>query len=333
LLAVGLTVFAIGLFKKVGLADSMQVYVNPLFATANSAPLGLTQAWLAAIAFTLQIYFDFSAYSDMAIGLAYMLGVRLPLNFNSPLQSASIIEFWRRWHITLSSFLRDYLYIPLGGGRKGFARQIGNILVVMVLGGLWHGAGFTFLVWGFLHGVFLALNHSWSRFKPDLVLTIPRSIRVTIAWLLTFLCVVVTFVIFRAESMGAAMNVITGMVGLNGIDSFMGGCLLTKFLSVQCPYLADIVNGNELLVRQAHFGQVWASVLACIGIVLLLPNTARFMRRVRPVTFEKRAEPVAALLAIPAWRPTALWAALTILLLFYSLSEIENAKQFIYFQF
>lgn len=333
LLAVGLTIFAIGLFKKVGLADSMQVYVNSPFATANGVPLAFMQAWLAAIAFTLQIYFDFSAYSDMAVGLAYMLGVRLPLNFNSPLQAASIIEFWRRWHITLSSFLRDYLYIPLGGGRKGFSRQIANILIVMALGGLWHGAGVTFLIWGCLHGIFIALNHCWRRVKPNFILVIPRFVRVPIGWALTFFCVVVAFVIFRAESPAAAINVLTGMAGLNGIDNFMGGCELARIVAAQCPYRAELVNGTELMVRSGDYIQVWFSILACIGIVLLLPNTARFMRRARPVTFEKDAPPVAALLSVPAWRPTVLWAALTVLMFFYGLSEIENARQFIYFQF
>lgn len=333
MLAVGITIFAIGLFKKVGLADSMQIYVNPLFATANGAPLAFTQAWLAALTFTLQIYFDFSAYSDMAIGLAYMLGVRLPMNFNSPLRATSLIDFWRRWHITLSSFLRDYLYIPLGGGRRGFARQLSNIIIVMVLGGLWHGAGITFVIWGASHGILIALNHGWRRIRPKRIDFIPSFVRKLSAWAVTSLCVIGTFVVFRAESMAAAMNVITGMIGMNGLDGFMGGCDLAPLLFRECKPIASIVNGVELFVRHEHIWQVWTSVLVCFAVVLFMPNTARFMRRARPVIFEKREPPVSAMLSSLVWRPTAVWAALTIVLLFYSLSEIENAKQFIYFQF
>ena len=148
-LAAGLTIFCIGLCKKVLIADEIAVYVAPVFgAAAEGRAVGLADAWLGALAYTLQLYFDFSGYSDMAIGLSKMIGVRLPLNFASPYKAVNIIEFWRRWHMTLSRFLRDYLYIPLGGDRKGAARRYLNLLATMVLGGLWHGAGWTFIVWG-----------------------------------------------------------------------------------------------------------------------------------------------------------------------------------------
>lgn len=145
--AAGLSIFAIGLCKKCILADHFAIYADQVFSTATSVPsLFMIEAWFGAIAYTLQIYFDFSAYSDMAVGISLLFGIRLPQNFNSPYQATSIIDFWRRWHISLSSFLRDYLYIPLGGNRKGPARRYINLLLTMLLGGLWHGAGWTFLV-------------------------------------------------------------------------------------------------------------------------------------------------------------------------------------------
>ena len=154
-LSIGLTIFAVGLFKKVVFADSMGAYADTVFqAAALGDTVSFVSAWAAAAAFSLEIYFDFSGYTDMAIGIARMFGVRLPLNFDSPYKSTSIIDFWRRWHITLSRFLRDYLYYPLGGNRNGTGRRYGNLMVVMLLGGLWHGAAWTFVFWGALHGLF-----------------------------------------------------------------------------------------------------------------------------------------------------------------------------------
>ena len=161
-LALGLSYFTIGLFKKTVIADALSPYVGRVFdgAAQGMAPSG-AEAWGAVLAYTLQLYFDFSGYSDMAIGLARMFGVRLPLNFDSPYKAVSIIEFWRRWHMTLSRFLRDYLYIPLGGNRHGTVRRYVNLLLTMLIGGLWHGAGWNFMLWGGLHGLYLAVNHLW----------------------------------------------------------------------------------------------------------------------------------------------------------------------------
>jgi len=171
-LVVGLSIFIIGLCKKVLIADNLALDATPIFAAAERGdPMHMLQAWRGLVAYTFQIYFDFSGYSDMAIGLARCFGVRLPQNFRSPYRASSIIEFWRRWHITLSRFLRDYLYIPLGGGRHGQARRSLNLMVTMLLGGLWHGAGWTFVMWGGLHGALLMLNHGWLRLSPW---TMPR---------------------------------------------------------------------------------------------------------------------------------------------------------------
>ncbi len=205
----GLTLLAIGLLKKVVVADNLALIANPLYAAASEGrALGLAEGWAAASAFGLQIYFDFSGYSDMAIGLGLMFGLSLPLNFNAPYLATSIRDFWRRWHMTLSRFLRDYLYIPLGGSRLGAARQFAALTVTMLLGGLWHGAGWTFVIWGGLHGLALALNHAWGR----LGVRLPGPA----GWALTMLFVFVSWVLFRAESFGAALNIMTAMAGGHG---------------------------------------------------------------------------------------------------------------------
>jgi len=168
-LAIGFAILLIGLFKKVVLADGVAPFATPVFAAADSGvEISFFEAWSGALAYTFQLYFDFSGYTDMAIGVARMFNVRLPLNFNSPYKSLSIVDFWRRWHMTLSAFLRDYLYIPLGGSRKGMPRRYINLMTTMLLGGLWHGAGWTFVVWGFLHGFYLVVNHAWTSFRTSL---------------------------------------------------------------------------------------------------------------------------------------------------------------------
>ena len=170
LILCGLIIFGIGLFKKTVLADGIQ----PLVALAfNQAAPSFDQAWIGALAYTFQLYFDFSGYSDMAIGISLMFGIFLPLNFNSPYKATSIIDFWRRWHMTLSQFLRDYLYIPLGGNRHGSVLRYVNLMITMLLGGLWHGAAWTFVLWGALHGLYLCINHAWVNYGPP----IPRALQ------------------------------------------------------------------------------------------------------------------------------------------------------------
>ncbi|MCI5177845.1 MAG: MBOAT family protein, partial [Candidatus Electrothrix sp. AW3_4] len=165
-IALGGTLIIFGLFKKIVLADNLAYYVSPVFQSAESGnSIPFFYAWQGALAYTFQIYFDFSGYSDMAVGIARLFGISLPINFNSPYKAASIIEFWRRWHITLSRFLRVYLYFPLGGNRKGTKRKHFNLILTMLLGGLWHGAGWTFVIWGGLHGIYLMINHGWRKFR------------------------------------------------------------------------------------------------------------------------------------------------------------------------
>ncbi|MBI4517425.1 MAG: MBOAT family protein [Deltaproteobacteria bacterium] len=203
--ATGLFVFAIGLFKKVILADTLAPWAAPVFDRAPA--VFFADAWGATLAFALQLYFDFSGYSDMAIGLAQLFNIRLPENFSSPYQARSMIDFWRRWHITLSSFLRDYLYIPLGGSRRGEVRHYLNLLITMLLGGLWHGASWKFVLWGGLLGLCLAINHLWRRSRIEL----PTAL----SWALTFAAILVAWVIFRAPSLARAQLVLLAMVGVS----------------------------------------------------------------------------------------------------------------------
>ena len=208
MLSRGGILFLIGLAKKSGIADIMGHIVDPLYLTAASGGLTFQGAWTAATSYALQIYFDFSGYSDMAIGLGLMFGLRLPDNFNAPYRAASIRDFWRRWHMTLSRILRDYLYIPLGGNRRGPVRQAINVVATMLLGGLWHGANWTFVAWGGLHGVALAIDGAWER----------RGWRLPpgLGWFATLLFVVLAWVLFRSPSFGIARSVYGSLFGLHG---------------------------------------------------------------------------------------------------------------------
>src|SRR6202158_5931132 len=207
LILCGLIIFAIGLFKKTCLADGIQPFVALAFGPATPS---FAQAWIGALAYTFQLYFDFSGYSDMAIGISLMFGVFLPLNFNSPYKATNIVDFWRRWHMTLSQFLRDYLYIPLGGNRRGPALRYVNLMITMALGGLWHGAAWTFVIWGVLHGLYLCVNHAWNNYGPAIPPRLAPSANL-VALVLTFLSVVVAWVFFRADSLSTALYVLSKM--------------------------------------------------------------------------------------------------------------------------
>ncbi|NOR80413.1 MAG: MBOAT family protein, partial [Methyloprofundus sp.] len=217
---IGLNIFTLGVFKKVVLADGIAQYSSPVFtAAAAGEPMSFFVAWGGALAYTFQLYFDFSGYSDMAIGIARMFGIQLPLNFSSPYKSLNIIEFWRRWHITLSRFLRDYVYFPLGGNRKGNARRYINLFSTMLLGGLWHGAGWTFIFWGGLHGFYLVINHAWKFItqKAKLDFLNQQPLWRAFCWVLTFISIVNAWVFFRATTFSSAVEILKGMYGFNGI--------------------------------------------------------------------------------------------------------------------
>jgi alginate O-acetyltransferase complex protein AlgI len=329
-IAVGFTIFTIGLGKKIILADSCGVFADFIFGRAAEGIVpAFLESWVGAIAFGLQIYFDFSGYSDMAVGLARLFGIRLPVNFFSPYRSDNIIEFWRRWHITLSRFLRDYLYFPLGGGRKGPTRRYANIMTVMILGGLWHGAGINFIFWGALHGVYIMINHAWRAISPA---TSSRHAHLFF-WLLTLFAVTIAWVPFRAQDFKSTMLIWSGMFGLNGFSlprtfvSSLGqyGELLLGFgFSVQSDVFRVLYWGAGIT------NALWFSV--ALFIALFMPNTYQWVRRLRPVieesTFLEKPLPNAF-----SWRPSLVWASLIVVLFCASIYYQAKPSAFLYFQF
>ena len=225
-LAIGIALFSFGLFKKAVLIDPFVPYVDLIYeAAASGQAIGFVDGWVAGIGYGFQVYFDFSAYSDMAIGLGYMFGLRIPINFFSPYKADSIRQFWRRWHISLSLFLRDYLFVPLGGSHHGLARTIGALIITMGLGGLWHGAGWTFVVWGLLHGSYLSVNHIWRALlssdgsEKRNYLSQLSFCRLGVKILsigLTFLAVNFAWVYFRSPDIYSAMRLTQAMFGFSG---------------------------------------------------------------------------------------------------------------------
>jgi len=282
-LADGGVIFILGLFKKTVLADAFGGYASPAFAAAQTQPLSLFESWGAALSYTLQIYFDFSGYSDMAIGLALMIGVQLPMNFDSPYKARNIAEFWRRWHMTLSRFLRDYLYIPLGGNRRGLARQQVNLMATMLLGGLWHGAGWTFVIWGGLHGLYLVVFHAWRRGVDRLSLgqghVAVARFTAPIAWLATFLAVVVAWVFFRAADLPTALTLLRGMAGQHG-------AVLPDQIIALVPALGHIAEGAGKVAYLADgtvMGCVEMALMIGLGLAIVVgaPNLPQLSTRLR----------------------------------------------------
>jgi len=294
----GLAIFGIGLFKKVVLADGVAPYADAVFnpVDAGGAVPTLQEAWLAALAYTFQLYFDFSGYSDMAIGLSWLFNIRLPWNFDSPYQALNISEFWHRWHISLSNFLRDYLYVPLGGNRLGEPRRYANLATTMLLGGLWHGASWSFVLWGGLHGLYLMLHHAWRAWAahrgwwPDG----PGPAWRLAGWALTFVAVVVAWVPFRATTLAGAGTILQAMAGLGGAPAAEGGIdRLLWQAGLQplvgwgwCAVLAAVAwlapnsnrIGEALMQRLAASERLrWAAAPAVLLLVvgLVVVNTAR----------------------------------------------------------
>ncbi|MBM6593445.1 MBOAT family O-acyltransferase [Microvirga pudoricolor] len=302
--AVGLTLLSVGLFKKVVIADTISQYSTPVFlAFDQGLRMSFVEAWLGALAYALQIYFDFSAYCDMALGISRMFGILLPVNFLSPYQSASIIDFWRRWHITLSRFLRDYLYIPLGGNRRGTARRYANLALTMLLGGLWHGASWNFVIWGGLHGLYLVINHAYRAQAARMGFRLSRGL----SWGLTFLAVVFAWVFFRAETFRGAWIMVKTMLGARG------------------PLLPDAWPVEGL-------GLVAALLLLCVAA----PNMYVVLYRFRPGLYpDWFVAPQTSRRAL-SWRPSfaagigygALFAVALIVLL-----QFARESEFLYFQF
>jgi len=316
---IGLTIFTIGLFKKVILADQFSLYANPIFdAVAKGSEPGLIEAWGGALAYTLQLYFDFSGYSDMAIGLSRMFNVNLPVNFNSPYKAGNIIEFWRRWHMTLSAFLRDYLYIPLGGNRHGTLRRHLNLLVTMLLGGLWHGANWTFVFWGGLHGVYLVVNHFWQALCTRLKLPhLPGG--AVLSGALTFIAVVVAWVPFRADSFATAMRMIDGMFGRHGIAWVSDfNQLFPSLVAHQLELLWGLIEPAHIL----RYSIMWFA----LGMLIIwrLPNAQQWIH----VPTDKESQPSGRY-----WKPGRLTAVIMGLAFAMSVLAFKKNSPFLYFQF
>lgn len=314
--AIGLSIFTIGLAKKVLIADNLSPLAMPVFA-AGATPT-LIEAWIGVLAYTFQLYFDFSGYSDMAIGLSRLFGVKLPLNFNSPYKAANIADFWRRWHMTLSRFLRDYLYIPLGGSRHGEAMRYRNLMLTMLLGGLWHGAGWTFVIWGGLHGLYLVLQQAWQRlFGAARAHWWPT--------LLTFLAVMLAWIFFRAPDVATAWDISGALVGANGVS-------LPRGLASHAASLA------QWGLHPAFDGIRWIE-LAGPGLPVLLgamllafkaPNTQEIFFLYEPA-IERIFQPTGRWAF--SWRPTRRWSVGFAALFVACIFGMNRVTEFLYFQF
>jgi alginate O-acetyltransferase complex protein AlgI len=320
---IGVAFLSIGLFKKVMLADGIQPYVGPVFDAAPTQTLTALEAWGGALAYTMQLYFDFSGYSDMAIGLSKMLNIDLPLNFNSPYKAANIAEFWRRWHMTLSRFLRDYLYIPLGGNRKGPLRRQLNLMATMLLGGLWHGAGWTFVIWGGLHGLYLVIHQLWrgarARWLKHDLDAAPSPVGHAASMLLTFLVVVVAWVFFRATSFDAALRVLHAMVGVNGLH------LPVEWRDLPLAQAAEAAGWIRFGNLEAFGGaRQWSLIGLLLLSVWLLPNSQELVARAR-------ASRVTFLSAKWAWMSLGGFGVLVFLLA--AINGSHGTSEFIYFNF
>ncbi len=291
-LAKGLFIFLIGLFKKVVIADTFAVWAN--FGFDLAPVLTFVEAWLVSLAYTFQLYFDFSGYTDMAIGAALLFNINLPLNFFSPYKALSIQDFWRRWHMTLSRFLRNYIYIPLGGNRRGEFITYRNLMLTFLIGGLWHGAGWNFVFWGFLHGLALVIHRFWRK--------LGMKMNTILAWFITFNFVNIAWVFFRAKTWADALKVLKGMLGLNGI-------VLPNFLNGQLNMITSITYGDYLINDVRN---LFILVVAGLIAVLLLPNSIQLKDRLKPNIF---------------------YLIMIVIIALAALTQITGVSEFLYFNF
>ncbi len=291
-IAAGLFIFSIGLFKKVVIADYFATYATNGFDKAEV--LNMVEAWATSLSYTFQLYFDFSGYTDMAIGAALLFNIKLPINFNSPYKATSIQDFWRRWHITLSRFLKDYIYIPLGGNKKGNFRTYNNLLATFILGGIWHGAGWTFVFWGFLHAIALIINHIWKNFNFHM----PRIV----AWFITFNFINITWIFFRAKEWDDALRVLKAMLfGEFMLDYHWQEKL--HFLGVGFgPWLQNIYADKDI------FG--W--LLFAIILTFFFKNSSELSKN---------------------FKPNKKYLLFTTLILAYSILDMNKVSEFLYFNF
>ncbi|MFD1929326.1 MBOAT family O-acyltransferase [Sporosarcina siberiensis] len=293
-ISLGIFIFTLGLFKKIGIADTFAVWATTGYGLSEQ--LSMVDAWITSLSYTLQIYFDFSGYSDMAIGLGLLFNIKLPFNFNSPYKALSIQDFWRRWHITLSSFLTKYIYIPLGGSRKGIRRTYIHILIVFFISGFWHGAGWTFVLWGLAHGVASVIYRWWS--TRDFVL--PK----VVAWFITFQFINITWVLFRAPDFQVALNVMKAMFGF-GDSVFSKGLISESFFNSEPIVSFEMITIPNVLV-------VILMVVLFFLITVFAKNTNELGSNFKPNIYR---------------------VLFTTILFVYSVFQLQKVSEFLYFNF
>jgi len=294
-IAMGLFIFSIGIFKKVIIADTFAIWATAGFDHAPQ--LHMVEAWVTSLSYTFQLYFDFSGYTDMAIGAALLFNIKLPINFDSPYKAITIQDFWRRWHITLSRFLKEYIYIPLGGNQKGEFRTYGNLMATFLIGGIWHGAGWTFLFWGFLHGIAIVVHRAWSK--------VGFRLHKVIAWFITFNFINITWVFFRAKEWDDATKVLKGM--------FSGALVFpAEWKEMLKGIFGDSVYYGYWLqsISKDTYTMYW--VMAGLLVTIALKNSNELARHFKPNIF------------------TMLYAAVLFLVAASSLSKLS---EFLYFNF
>jgi alginate O-acetyltransferase complex protein AlgI len=292
----GLLLFFVGLFKKVVIADTLAVWADQGFDHATV--LNLVEAWTVSLSYSLQLYFDFSGYTDMALGSSLMLNIRLPINFNSPYRSFSIQEFWRRWHMTLGRFIRDYVYIPLGGNRVSEMRIIVNLIITFFIIGLWHGAGWTFVCWGLMHGCAIVAQRAWGKLNINL----PKLL----AWLLTFNFVNFSWIFFRAKKFDDAIKVVKGMFGINGLggtEQLTHALRSLKRFQLALKHWLGNIDGDV---------QTLAFIAVCLILSIYFRNSNDMEERFSP-----------------SWKTACMLGVISL----YAMLNLQKASQFIYFNF
>ena len=341
-ISVGITIFTVGMFKKLVFADRLAPYTLMIYSAAgDGVHLTFAEAWIGVLALYLQLYFDFSGYSDMAIGVARMFGIKLPLNFDSPYKASNINQFWTRWHMSLTRFFRDYLYFPLSKKLKTFSltlqqQTVVNIMITMTLTGIWHGSGWNFLIWGALHGLYLSCYQIWRNWRKNKGWDSKndRWWYRLIAWGLTFFAWTFALVLAKTKTLAAAVVVWRGMLGLNGIS-------IPPFLQDRLSFLKSL--GIQFDGLMPNFSTQASTVLPLIFILMVVvwftPNTQQWMGQYSPAldyfSLKKALNTKNQFWQKLQWQPKTKWAITITIMTIYSLHvlSLSQSNRFIYFNF